>query len=74
MVVVDDFGFGNGFCVFWLWQYLVPWFCFSFFFFLFFFSKLCCVVVDKGERWLWPVVVVVGLADVEVFVIFLWVV
>ena len=27
-------------------------------------------MVDKGERWLWPVVVVVGLADVEVFVVF----
>ena len=37
-------------------------FCFVFFFFL------SCVVVDKGEQWLWPVVVVVGLADVEVFV------
>ena len=68
MVVVDDFGFGSGFWVFWLWQELVPWFCFFFFFFL------RCVVVDKGERWLWPVVVVVGLADVEVFVVFLWVV
>ena len=44
------------------------------FVFLSFFSTLCCVVVDKGERWLWPVVVVVGLADVEVFVVFLWVV
>ena len=37
---------------------------------LFFFFFLRCVVVDKGERWLWPVVVVVGLADVEVFVDF----
>ena len=38
-------------------------------FFLCFFLR--CVVVDKGERWLWPVVVVVvGLADVEVFVVF----
>ena len=27
-------------------------------------------MVDKGERWLWAVVVVVGLADVEVFVVF----
>ena len=35
-----------------------------------FFFFLRCVVVDKGERWLWPVVVVVGLADVEVFVDF----
>ena len=44
-------------------------FCFVLFFFFF----LRCVVVDKGERWLWPVVVVVGLADVEVFVdFFLW--
>ena len=41
--------------------------------FLFFFCFfLRCVVVDKGERWLWPVVVVVGLADAEVFVVFLW--
>ena len=37
-----------------------------------FFFFLRCVVVDKGERWLWPVVVVVGLADAEVFVVFLW--
>ena len=36
--------------------------------FLFFFLR--CVVVDKGKRWLWPVVVVVGLADAEVFVVF----
>ena len=43
-------------------------------FVLLFFFFLRCVVVDKGERWLWPVVVVVGLADVEVFVVFLWVV
>ena len=41
-------------------------------FFLGFFFFLRCVVVDKGERWLWPVVVVVGLADAEVFVVFLW--
>ena len=27
-------------------------------------------MVEKGERWLWPVVVVVGLADAEVFVVF----
>ena len=40
-------------------------------FVLFFFFFLRCVVVDKGERWLWPVVVVVGLADAEVFVVFL---
>ena len=39
-----------------------------------FFFFLSCVVVDKGEQWLWPVVVIVGLADVEVFVVFLWVV
>ena len=38
--------------------------------FLCFFFFLRCVVVDKGERWLWPVVVVVGLADAEVFVVF----
>ena len=37
-----------------------------------FFLFLRCVVVDKGERWLWPMVVVVGLADAEVFVVFLW--
>ena len=43
-------------------------------FVLFFFFFLRCVVVDKGKRWLWPVVVVMGLADVEVFVVFLWVV
>ena len=43
---------------------LVLFLCFFFFFFL------RCVVVDKGERWLWPVVVVVGLADAEVFVVF----
>ena len=42
--------------------------------FCFFFFFISCVVVDKGERWLWPVVVVMGLADVEVFVVFLWVV
>ena len=54
------FVFGNRFLGFVL-------FCFVFFFFL------RCVVVDKGERWLWSVVVVVGLADVEVFVdFFLW--
>ena len=41
-------------------------------FFLGFFFFLRCVVVDKGERWLWPVVVVVGLADAELFVVFLW--
>ena len=41
----------------------------GFVFFFFFFLR--CVVVDKGERWLWPVVVVVGLADAEVFVVFL---
>ena len=29
-------------------------------------------MVDKGERWLWPMVVVVGLADAELFVVFLW--
>ena len=46
---------------------LVLFLCFFFFFFF-----LRCVVVDKGERWLWPVVVVVGLADAEVFVVFLW--
>ena len=41
------------------------------FFCVFFFFFLRCVVVDKGERWLWPVVVVVvGLADAEVFVVF----
>ena len=45
-----------------------------FLFFFFFFLFLRCVVVDKGERWLWAVVVFVGLADVEVFVVFLWVV
>ena len=39
------------------------------FVFLFFFF-LRCVVVDKGEWWLWPVVVVVGLVDVVVFVVF----
>ena len=39
--------------------------------FFFFFSTLCCVMVDKGEQWLWPMVVVVGLANVEVFVVFL---
>ena len=26
---------------------------------------------ESGGQWLWPVVVVVGLADVEVFVVFL---
>ena len=41
-------------------------------FFLGFFFFLRCVVVDNGERWLWPVVVVVGLADAELFVVFLW--
>ena len=56
-VVVDDFGFGSSFFL-----------GFVFVFFLFFFLR--CVVVDKGERWLWPVVVVVGLADAEVFVVF----
>ena len=44
----------------------------SSFFLGFVFVFLRCVVVDKGERWLWPVVVVVGLADAEVFVVFLW--
>ena len=41
--------------------------------FVLFFFFIRCVVVDKGERWLWPVVVVVGLVDAEVFVdFFLW--
>ena len=31
--------------------------------FVFFFFFLRCVVVAKVERWLWPVVVVVGVAD-----------
>ena len=52
---MDDFGFGSSFFL---------GFVFVFFFFL------RCVMVDKGERWLWPVVVVVGLADAEVFVVF----
>ena len=52
------FGFGSSF--------------FLGFVFVFLFFFLRCVVVDKGERWLWPVVVVVGLADAEVFVVFLW--
>ena len=39
-------------------------------FVLFFFFFIRCFVVEKGERWIWPVVVVVGLADVEVFVVF----
>ena len=51
------FGFGSSFFL---------GFVFVFFFFL------RCVVVDKGEQWLWPVVVVVGLVDAEVFVVFLW--
>ena len=51
------FGFGSSFFL-------------GFVFVFFFFFR--CVVVDKGERWLWPVVVVVGLADAEVFVVFLW--
>ena len=58
-VVVDDFGFGSSFFL-------------GFVFVFFFVFFLRCVVVDKGERWLWPVVVVVGLADAEVFVVFLW--
>ena len=29
-------------------------------------------MVAKVERWLWPVVVVVGLDDAKVFVVFLW--
>ena len=62
-VVVDDFGFGSSFFLGFVFV-----FCFCFFFFFF----LRCVVVDKGERWLWPVVVVVGLVDAEVFVVFLW--
>ena len=52
------FGFGSSF--------------FLGFVFVLFFFFLRCVVVDKGERWLWPVVVVVGLVDAEVFVVFLW--
>ena len=61
------FGFGNS-----LFLGFVFVFVFVCFFFFFFFLR--CVVVDKGEWWLWPVVVVVGLVDVEVFVVFLWVV
>ena len=45
------FGFGNS---------LFLGFVFVFFFVFFF---LCCVVVAKVEWWLWPVVVVVGVAN-----------
>ena len=31
--------------------------------FIFVFFFLCCIVVAKVERWLWPVVVVVGVVD-----------
>ena len=47
MVVVDDFGFGSSL--------------FLGFVFVFFFLR--CVVVAKVEWWLWPVVVVVGVAN-----------
>ena len=47
VVVVDDFGFGSSL--------------FLGFVFVFFFLR--CVVVAKVEWWLWPEVVVVGVAD-----------
>ena len=59
---MDDFGFGSSFFLGFVFVFFL---CFFFFF-------LRCFLVDKGEWWLWPVVVVVGLADAEVFVVFLW--
>ena len=56
MVVVDDFGFGSSL--------------FLGFIYLFFFYVVLWLTKESGGRWLWPVVVVVGLADVEVFVVF----
>ena len=44
----------------------------SFFVFFFFFYIVFWLTKESGGRWLWPVVVVVGLADVEVFVVFFW--
>ena len=43
----------------------------GFVFFFFFFYVVLWLTKESGGRWLWPVVVVVGLADVEVFVVFL---
>ena len=40
---------------------------FCFFFFLY---VVLWLTKESGGRWLWPVVVVVGLAAVEVFVVF----
>ena len=60
MVVVDDF------C---LWQWVLCILALAvacslvLFLFLFFFFFLRCVVVAKVEWWLWPVLVVVGVAD-----------
>ena len=46
-------------------------FCFLFFFFFFFFFYVVLwLTKESGGRWLRLVVVVVGLADVEVFVVF----
>ena len=41
------------------------------FFCIFFFYVVLWLTKESGGWWLWPVVVVVGLADVEVFVVFL---
>ena len=40
------------------------------FFFFFFSYVVLWLTKESGGQWLWPVVVVVGLADVEVFVVF----
>ena len=45
---------------------------FVLFCFFFFFYVVLWLTKESGGRWLWPVVVVVGLAAVEVFVVFLW--
>ena len=44
------------------------------FFCFFFFYVVLWLTKESGDRWLWPVVVVVGFADVEVFVVFFWVI
>ena len=58
LVVVDVFGFGSSLFLGFV------------FFCIFFFYVVLWLTKESGGRWLWPVVVVVGLADVEVFVVF----
>ena len=45
-----------------------------YFFVFFFFYVVLWLTKESGGRWLWPMVVVVGLADAEVFVVFFFLV